>query len=126
LIEPATSLSGNRDLAVLVVDNDALVRLGTVMMLRSQGYAPSSADGAQAALLHIESHGLPDVLVTDYSMPGGTGVDLARQMTILQPDLRVLIVTGHDRIDEEFDLRWLVLRKPFSTSQLISAFSSLC
>jgi DNA-binding NtrC family response regulator len=115
----------NTETAILVVDNDALVRLGTIVMLREMGFAPRSADALASAVALAATNGPPDILVTDYAMPGGSGVDLARQLQSQNADLRVLIVTGHDKIDDPLDPHWMILQKPFTGSELREAITVL-
>jgi DNA-binding NtrC family response regulator len=110
---------------ILVVDNDALVRLGTLAMLRDMGVDPLVADGAQSALEQVAEHGLPHILVTDYAMPGGSGITLARQLTAANPVMRVLIVTGHDQINDPVDSGWIILQKPFTRDELAEALETL-
>lgn len=111
--------------AILVVDNDALVRLGTIVMLREMGFTPRSADSLSSALEQTATYGAPDILVTDYAMSGGSGVDLARQLQSRNADLSVLVVTGHDRIDDRLDPHWMMLQKPFTGSELREAITAL-
>lgn len=60
------------------------------------------------------ARGRPDVLLTDYSMPGRTGVDLAIKARELMQDLPVLIATGHANMDgiEASIEAGALLRKP--------------
>ena len=110
---------------LLVVDNDGLIRLGTVMMLREMGYAPDDAGDAQAAMALATEHAPFDLLITDYAMPGINGVDLARTLTKQYPMLKVLIVTGHERLDEPLDARWAMLQKPCTAGELRDAVAAL-
>ena len=115
----------NNETALLVVDNDALVRLGTMVMLREMGFAPVSADALTSALEQVELHGEPDILVTDYEMPGGSGVDLARILHSRNAGLHVLFVTGHDRVADTLEPQWRILQKPFTGQELNEAITAL-
>jgi DNA-binding NtrC family response regulator len=115
----------NNETALLVVDNDALVRLGTMVMLREMGFAPVSADALTSALEQVELHGEPDILVTDYDMPGGSGVDLARILHSRNAGLHVLFVTGHDRVADTLEPQWRILQKPFTGQELNEAITAL-
>lgn len=85
---------------VLVVDDHTLIRQGIVGLLESQpdvevvGEAGNVSDAVDAA-----SRLKPDVVLMDYSLPGGTGVDAARAIRAEQPGTHVLILTIHDRDD---------------------------
>jgi FixJ family two-component response regulator len=115
----------NDKTVLLVVDNDALVRLGTVVMLREMGFAPISADALTSALAQVDLHGEPDILVTDYDMPGGSGVDLARILHARKAGLHVLFVTGHDRVADPLEPQWRILQKPFTSQELHEAMTAL-
>lgn len=69
------------------------------------------------------ARGEPDVLLTDYLMPGMTGVDLAIKAEELLPHLPVLIATGYADMDaiEASIGAGAVLRKPFQLTQLSAA-----
>lgn len=105
----------------LVVDNDELVRLGTVVMLREIGFTLMTAPDGPSGLVLIEGAKMPDILVTDYEMPGMNGVELASQITGKNPDVHVLIVTGHSDLGQAIPDHWQVLQKPFSRTEMKSA-----
>ncbi len=110
---------------VLVVDNDALVRLGTIVMLRDLGYEPKWAAGAVEAVSSMANDGIPDILVTDYAMPGDNGILLAHHITAQNASLCVLIVSGHARFDEPLQPQWHVLQKPFTNEELKSVMQTI-
>ncbi len=79
---------------VLLVDDEDLARSGTAEMLIDAGYMVKEASSPRQALDMITSGLEIDVLVTDHAMPGMTGVDLAREIRIIRPQLPVLMITG--------------------------------
>jgi len=83
--------------AVLVVEDDAAVRLMSVDVLESFGYRVfAAADGVQALDLLGQN---PEVtlLFTDIVMPEMSGRTLADRALALRPDLKVLFTTGYTR-----------------------------
>ena len=110
---------------VLVVDNDPLVMLGTAVMLREIGYSVVSATAPRDALGAFQRDLVPAILVTDYSMPTMTGVELAQAVLQLHPTTRILIVTGHSELDENLPTDWGLLTKPFSSFELRDALLRL-
>jgi CheY-like chemotaxis protein len=78
--------------SVLVVDDDTVSRLVLAHMLRRLGYAVVEADDLQPAL-ELAGAGDFQLIVSDYAMPGGTGLQL---LADLPPDKRpaFVLVTG--------------------------------
>lgn len=103
---------------ILVVEDDPLLRLGMVCMLRDMGYQASAAQDAMHALPMLQSGIGIDVLITDYSMPGMTGIELARRMAAQRPDLQVVIMSGHLKLNDELAPEWRRLTKPFTEREL--------
>jgi PAS domain S-box-containing protein len=108
---------------VLVVDDEPVVRAMMVRTLRQAGYHVLDAEDGAAALAVARGYAEPiDLLVTDLAMPGMRGRELARAMAELQPDLRVLFVSGFP--GDELERRGLLeagrpfLSKPFAPEEL--------
>ena len=77
---------------ILVVDDDDIIR-DTLCELFSQEHTCHSADTAEAALAKLEAHAF-DLVLTDVSMPGLTGLDLLNRVVELYPGTPVIIVSG--------------------------------
>lgn len=109
---------------VLVVDDEPLIRGAVAAALERTGCRVTLADGpARARLRFSERH--PDLLLTDISMPGGTGPSLAKEFRERAPGLRVLFMSGYLDADAQGVCRdQTVLLKPFTRDQLIEAVSS--
>lgn len=112
--EPQTG----RALRILVVDDDALVRMNTVMMLEDKGHTVVEAASGKEALEALNA-GAFDILITDQAMPRMTGVQLAEDVRKRWPDLPILIATGYAELPSNGDLPRL--SKPFSQAALIEA-----
>jgi CheY-like chemotaxis protein len=91
---------------ILVVDDDPLLRLGIVSMLQDLGYRAMAAQDPMRALHMLHKDLAVDLLITDYSMPGMTGVDLAHRIAQQRPGLLVLIMTGHQQLEDDLDPDW--------------------
>ncbi len=106
---------------ILFVDEEAL--LGSVMTqsLVAFGYIPTAVQSAEAAMEQVQSHEF-DAVLTDLNMPGMNGIDLARALWKIKPQLPILLTTGHiDHMDEamaqSLGFRTL-LPKPFDSRTL--------
>ena len=107
---------------ILVVDDDHQVRRFIAESLRSQGFKVIDvASGAEG--LNALSQQRFDLLVADFAMPGMNGAELVRQARVVQPDLRVLIVSGFANSEalEEVLGEARMLRKPFAVAELTTA-----
>ena len=81
---------------VLVVDDDAPIRVLVSDVLRRLGYRVLTAEHAEAALdtarEHLDSLRL---VLTDVVMPGRSGLDLAKELNQSMPQVPVLFMSGH-------------------------------
>jgi PAS domain S-box-containing protein len=109
--------------AVLLVEDEALVREVVQEMLESSGYSVEAASTPGEAIGRVSDDPTQfDLLVTDVVMPEMNGRDLAERLTALDPSLRVLYTTGYagKALDDRVALgsEAAVLQKPFSHDDL--------
>ncbi len=108
--------------AILVVEDDNLVRTYVVTQLQSLGYDVTTAANAGEALAVIDTGKHFDVLFTDVIMPGMNGRQLADKVKELRPSIGVLYTSGysenaivhHGRLDPGV----LLLAKPYRKADL--------
>ncbi|MBU8538574.1 ATP-binding protein [Falsiroseomonas tokyonensis] len=121
-LAPAAALPGGTE-AVLVVEDDALVRGHVVGELKHLGYRVLAAGNGQEAMAVLHSAAEVDVLFTDVVMPGGmSGPQLAEAALRMRPGLRVLYTSGytenavvhHGRLDPGV----VLLSKPYRRQEL--------
>ncbi len=82
---------------VLLADDHALVRRGVRLILDGEPdltVVAEAGDGAEAVDKARAEH--PDLAILDIAMPRLTGLQAARELSRLQPDLRILILTMYD------------------------------
>ena len=123
---PATRQSGSlagTETVVFCEDDDA-IRALVERALRAHGYTVLAAADASAALRIAEAHDGPiHVLVTDVIMPGMSGRELAEILSRRDPNLKVVLISGHaaDVIGDCGVLRDDVgfMQKPFSPGELM-------
>ncbi len=103
-------------LRVLVVDDDPLVLMGTVDMLMDMGHSVRKALSASDALEKLQEDSDVDVLLTDQTMTGMTGLELAQLVNAGFPTIAIIIATGHFTLPGFTPA--LILNKPFTQKQL--------
>ena len=90
-------------------------------MLERHGYRVSDADSGEAALAIIEKAArLPDLLITDITLPGMNGAQLVREMSRTHPP-RTLFMSGYvtpTGVPAPADAEWL--EKPFTAQMLLT------
>jgi two-component system, cell cycle sensor histidine kinase and response regulator CckA len=83
--------------AVLIVEDEAPVRNLVASALRHEGYELIVAASADEALEIAAARAAPiDLLLTDATMPGRSGVELAALLTARLPAMRVIIMSGYN------------------------------
>ena len=88
-------MSGAR---ILIVDDEPSIRFGLHEFLEARGYRVSEADSLLAAQEACRAD-RPDAALVDYLLPDGTALDLLPRLRAIEPDLPVVILTGHGTID---------------------------
>ena len=115
-----------RERTVLLVEDDADVRVVTAAQLKQLGYKVHAvADGMEAIDL-IASPATIDITLTDIVLPGGLdGVSLVKEAMQARPNMGVLCMSGYDPTQKH--RKWLqvqnivFLEKPFSSNRLAEA-----
>jgi two-component system response regulator PilR (NtrC family) len=106
---------------VLVVDDDLLMRWSLERILSRDGHVVHTADSAAAA---VETARRADhrVVITDYEMPDGNGLDLLRWIKQHIPEAQVILITAFPTPELERQARDMgafdVLEKPFPVAAL--------
>lgn len=118
----------NRELSVLIVDDDAIFRSRLCRAFRDRGWeAAGAADGEEALRLAKESS--PDLAVVDLRMPGMNGLDVVRELHNLDDTTCVLVLTGFGSIGTAVKATKLgaahFLSKPADADQILQVYSTL-
>jgi signal transduction histidine kinase/CheY-like chemotaxis protein len=119
---PPEALAQGSRLAILLVDDDELIRAAVPAMLELFGHGVEVASGGRAALERLSEGVLPDLVILDLNMPDMGGAETLRRLRREHPALPVLIATGHlDTAMEslvEQDPFALSITKPFSLDEI--------
>jgi two-component system nitrate/nitrite response regulator NarL len=93
----------NKRTRVLIVDDHIILRDGIVSLFRSQpdfevvGEAGSVAESLAAAAQHK-----PDLILMDYGLPDGTGLEATRAILADHPGINIVFLTVHEEDDQLF------------------------
>jgi two-component system response regulator FixJ len=115
------------DQTIYVIDDDDAVRQSLQFMLKAAGITARTFESAKAFM-----EALPQItagcIVTDVRMPEVTGIDLLRHIMKNNPDLPVIVITGHGDISLAVEAMKIgavdFLEKPFDGQQLLTAVRS--
>jgi signal transduction histidine kinase/CheY-like chemotaxis protein len=120
-VSPAISTT-NRPAAVLFVDDDPAIVDAILMMFAGEGFEVQAAQNGDDALAHIEKGFRPDVLVSDYRLPGYNGIEVVRRVRQrTREDLPAIIMTGDTSAHEIRSLPHCeILHKPVDTDGLVA------
>jgi CheY-like chemotaxis protein len=118
---PAVPRVAGRQPMVLVVEDEVSVRALVSSTLSRDGYTVLPTASADEALDLVTDAGAIDLLLTDASMPGTSGLALARVMLAARPSLPVIVMSGYS--DQMLDVSALpqsvtIMRKPFTPTEL--------
>ncbi|GAA3763724.1 response regulator transcription factor [Terriglobus aquaticus] len=113
---------------VLIVEDDAKLASALVSGIEAEGYAASLATSAEEGFFLLHS-GRPDLMILDVTLPQRSGIDLLRQLRKERVDVRVLMLTSHNTIEDRVEgLRTGAddyLGKPFSFPELLARIEAL-
>ncbi len=109
--------------ALLIVEDDAELRQAFVSAIGEAGFVVASADSVRAGLAMLRSIHF-DILLTDYGLPDGNGVEmLARaQAERLLDSTRTILCTGNRDVIAPAGM--LLLRKPLDIDDLFIAIAA--
>jgi CheY-like chemotaxis protein/nitrogen-specific signal transduction histidine kinase len=121
---PRSPAMGWRSHHVVVVEDESAIREGLVAILRRAGYETTAYGDAESARSALSAADAPRVhlLLTDVVLPGESGIELARHLGEILPDLAVLVVSGF--VPREVGVlmpHWYSLAKPFSAEAVLAA-----
>ena len=111
---------------ILIVDDDANIREGVGDILDASGYETAQAASGAEAVARVKAASF-DVILMDYNLTDGTGIDAIKQIRALNADSQILMITGNASLDaavkaiqESVDD---FLQKPVNPDQLKRAIS---
>ena len=111
-----------------VVDDDSSIRRALTRLLRARGYAVHSYESAEDFLAHRAAG--PGCVVLDLQLPERSGLELLAQLTASDPELSVVILSGHADVASAVRAMKFgavdLLSKPVEDSRLSATIAAAC
>ena len=108
--------------SILVVEDEPDIRRINAMVLHRAGYHVDTAENGASGWKALEAKHY-DVLITDNTMPGVTGLDLIKKLRSADMTLSVILASGTVPAEELNRCPWLqvdaLLPKPYSIAELL-------
>jgi CheY-like chemotaxis protein len=123
---PPAQIVANPKKKILVVEDEALIRMTTVDMVEELGYSYAEAGNAAEALaiLRGDDSGI-EILLTDLGLPGMNGAELVKEARKIRDNLTVIVASGYSTESNPHEKDALenatFLSKPFNLLQLRKA-----
>lgn len=113
--------------AVLVVEDEPLLRFDAVDLIEEAGFNVYSAANADQAILLLERHPDIRVLFTDIDMPGSMdGLKLAHAVRKRWPPVTIIVTSGHmDVKAEQMPENGLFFSKPYPPTKVVTALNRI-
>ena len=110
---------------VLVVEDEPIIRIETVQMVRDAGYAVLDAPNTNDAITILEGRQDIHAVFTEIRTPGHlNGMGMARAIAKRWPLVRLIVTSGVPTIDN-FPSDWRYIPKPYDGAQLATALRAL-
>lgn len=86
--------------SIMIVDDHTIVLHGLSQLINNEPglEVTQLAETAERAMELLESGPLPDMVITDISLPGLSGIELTKKISTVYPDLPVLVLSMHDEL----------------------------
>jgi len=110
---------------LLIADDDQIFRERLARSFRNRGYDVRTAGNVKAAI-ELARDDSPELAVVDLRMPGGTGVELLRELKAIDPSTKVLILTGYGSMATAVEAvksgAENIIPKPADADDILAAF----
>jgi len=111
---------------ILVIDDDTIVRMTIVQLLKEAGYKVLSAEDGVRGMAMFRS-ARPDFVITDIIMPEQEGIQTITEIRGVKPDAKIIAISGGGRIGNTDFLKiakvlgaMAVIPKPFDPDELLT------
>ena len=113
--------------AVLIVEDEPLIRMDVAEQLMDDGFQVFEAANADEAIALLETHPSIRILFTDIDMPGSMdGLRLASAVRDRWPPIKIVVTSGHRKVEiTDIPDGSMFYAKPYRHDMIISAFREL-
>jgi CheY-like chemotaxis protein len=117
----------HRPLAVLIVEDEPLVRMSAVAMIEEAGCQTYEAANADEAIALLEKHAEIRILFTDIDMPGSMdGLKLAHYVRGRWPPVKIIVTSGHVQVGrQDMPRDATFFAKPYRAMQIVGKLREL-
>ncbi|MCV9965684.1 response regulator [Pararhizobium sp. BT-229] len=117
----------NPRIAVLVVEDEALIRMSIVEELEDAGFEVFEASNATQAIEVLIANSRIEVMFTDVDMPGGVdGLKLAASVRDRWPPIKIIVTSGHRKIDvDALPVEARFMMKPYDPNAVIRSIREM-
>lgn len=84
----------DKKIKIVIVDDESELVFPMADRLEMRGFDVQAADSSTSALMLFEKDRF-DIALIDVKMPGISGIDLMKMIFRLQPDIKVILMSGH-------------------------------
>lgn len=114
-------------IAVLVVEDEDLIRISLVGDLEDAGFVVFEASSADEALIVLENHPETSAVFTDIDMPGTMdGLTLSSVVRQSRPDIPIILTSGYLRVPKnELPRGARFFSKPYDTRRVVNHIRDL-
>jgi CheY-like chemotaxis protein len=116
-----------KGITVIVVEDEALVRMDIAMSLEDEGFIVLEASNADDAIDILNSHPEIRLMFTDIDMPGSMdGLKLAEAVRDRWPPVKIIVASGHRQLsDELLPVEGRFFSKPYDHSRVITTMREM-
>jgi len=118
---------GGNGITVLVVEDEALVRMDIALLLEDEGFQVLEASNADDAISLLDAHPEVRLMFTDIDMPGSMdGLKLAAAVRDRWPPVKIIVTSGHRHMsDDTLPVVGRFFSKPYDPSRVIHAIREM-
>jgi CheY-like chemotaxis protein len=116
-----------KGITVIVVEDEALVRMDIAMSLEDEGFIVLEASNADHAIDILNAHPEIRLMFTDIDMPGSMdGLKLAEAVRDRWPPVKIIVASGHRQLsDELLPVEGRFFSKPYDHSRVITTMREM-